>query len=309
MTQELIDTMSSQKCHFCGGTIIKHHYDLICANCGVVLATEMVPARDYYKSYSVEKGSMIFQQDIKTPAQKRLLKLHLLAERDVHLFKSYYHLLLRFASRFSLPASVKERALEILKRIFAAEENKKIEKITNHNHVLFFALIVAIREYNLPISFKEIKQFFKDHNRKITANVFNQKVSEWQKSLALNVKRSSYVTYVEKILSDILSLESVQCHLKLNNMSQKEYRKELLSIVSLLAEKAQPGAVNPHVFCCSLFCAADKIFRMQHPDLLLYKTFRQFISRKELSKRVGVSIYSLRSHFSKYFKNCLGDVK
>lgn len=319
-------------CQQCNGTLIKTRGELVCSNCGAVADIifitetntsqiswdhEMSPGKRVhivdglgsYIGYHNDgffhdgKGTTLSSQNqYKFRKLKRKYNLRIKIGNHETDYRSLMSLN-RVIGYLDLSDTVRKRAAYLYKIVTHAEQNKKIEKISNHIVLVALCLMVAIRESasNAPIRLSEIVNIFRDLGHRVSGKSIIKLAQTLPSELDVSLKIRKSEDYLLRIASSIIQNIDVVNRLKELNITCKDYEnkltqlsREILSDINLKTR----GGRNPYIFAVSVVYCADRLVGKLNGH-------KQILTQKALADICEVAEYSIRDHHRTVLKEKL----
>ena len=318
----------TEKCFNCkNGSIIRTNDHYVCANCGAVLEkTFFDPTEEFYTDRKFKENlvdnELGSEVNIKRDYSRinathkslfmRIRGINAAAKRNCETLSRNIRFIYRFCGMNDLSPEIRNRIVFLFKTIYKASKEEKINKITNHTTLVVFCILVAVREYNQPLSFKEIISFTKSQGRRFETSNLTTLALEYREKLRITIEGSTYRNYLPKILTDICTLECLLENLTLNNITVSEYQQSIEKMIhrlyKMIAKKK--GGVNPQILTASLIFAADQIlYCRKNKQLKFIGHVRQFLTQKELSTVVIGCEYSIREQMRNLLRPAINQLQ
>lgn len=319
-------------CKHCNGLLIQTRGELVCSNCGIVNQSiivsetgnaqipwdhEMSPGKrvhivDGLGSYigyhndgffhDVKGSTLSTKNQYKYRKLKRKYNLRIKIGNHETDYRSLMSLN-RVTSFLGISDNVRKRAAYLYKIATIAEQNKTIEKISNHIVLVALCLMVAIRESaaNAPIRLSEIVNLFKDLGHRVSGKAIVKLAQILPTELGISLRIRKSEDYLQRIVSTITENDEVKKRLRELEFPAIDYEKGLLKYSrEILCETnlKTRGGRNPYIFAVSVVYCADRIIGK-------VQNHRQILTQKTLASICQVAEYSIRDHHRTVLKEKL----
>lgn len=277
------------RCKECGGDTVFSCGEIVCTNCGLVLAesvtfdTDLPCSQKYSPAGSkvldhAEIGSQPYfvgglgayigfdrsfyfrdRRGKPLPVESQRLYAHLKAAYDrQNRFRGYettyrcFCALNRVAESLRLPRTIRRRAAYLFRKAIASQ--RTVERETSLV-LMGYCMLLAIREFDrtAPSKIKEIAAAFQKIGHRVKPKTIARVGSEYRDLLTPRQGPLRSEDYMGRILDRVVSDKRVLEELRRLSMNPFEYRKDITQvIVSILSRIKAPERGKESIRLCSL---------------------------------------------------------